>query len=370
MTIHSAVQSVVDQFQVNGEFLRAQSHGTGHINDTYVVYLLRGGIEVPYIFQRINHTVFPNPPLVMENIVRVTRHIRQKLEARSKNTENISRHVLTVIFTHEGLSYYRDSEGNYWRAYIFIDRARSYDTLQSMDQVFQVARMFGQFQEMLHDFPEPPLHETIPGFHNGGKRLNDFQEALEADPANRAKMAAPEIDFVMTHASLFNVLPDLVKTGKIPIRVTHNDTKINNVLLEDSTGEGVCVIDLDTVMPGLLLYDFGDLARTTLSPTDEDEQDLAKISVEIPRFEAILNGFLSAAGNILTHTEWDFLVFSTKMMTQMIGMRFLTDYLSGDVYFKICRRDHNLDRCRAQFRLVQSIMEHEEEMNTIIKRFI
>ncbi len=370
MTIHSDIQSVVNQFQIDGEFLSAQPHGTGHINDTYVAHLLQGGIDVPYIFQRINHNVFPNPPLVMENIVRVTRHIRQKLEARVKNRENISRFVLTVIFTHEGFSYYRDPEGNYWRAYIFINRARSYDTLQSVDQVFQVARMFGQFQEMLHDFPEPPLHETIPDFHNGGKRLKDFQEALEADPYNRAKMAAPEIDFVMANASLFNVLPDLVEKDKIPMRVAHNDTKINNVLLEDITGEGMCVIDLDTVMPGLSLYDFGDLARTTLSPTEEDEQNLSKISVEIPRFEAISNGFLSSAGKILTQTEWDFLVFSTKMMTQMIGIRFLTDYLLGDIYFKIHRRDHNLDRCRAQFKLVQSIMEHEEEMNAIIERFI
>lgn len=362
------IQTIVRQFQISGEFISARSHGSGHINDTFIVNFLQGGMEVPHIFQRINHNIFPNPPLMMENIVRVTQHIRQKLKAR--NVANISRHVLTVIFTHEGLSYYKDTNGNYWRAYIFIDRARSYDLLQSVDQAFQVARMFGHFQEMLHDFPGPPLHETIPDFHNGIKRMKDLHKALERDTHNRAKATKPEIDFILANASSFEILPDLVKKGELPVRAAHNDTKINNVMVDETTGEGVCVIDLDTVMPGLSLYDFGDLARTTLSPTDEDECDLSKISVEIPMFETILKGFLHHAGKILTQTELDYLIFSSKIMTLIIGLRFLTDYLSGDTYFKIHRESHNLDRCRTQFKLVQSIIEHEEEMNKILQRYL
>ncbi len=364
MNIKNHISRAAKQFRIDGRFLEARTHGSGHINDTYVVYFQQGGAKVPYILQRINHQVFHHPELMMENIVRVTQHMRQKLEMR--NEKDISRHVLTVILTHDGLGYYRDPEGNYWRAYNYIGNAGTYDLLHSTDQVFEVARMFGQFLEMLHDFPDPPLHETIPGFHNGPERLEAFQKALETDAFNRAKNAKPEIDFVLAHTGLFDVLPALVKKGKIPVRAVHNDTKVNNVLLDDTTGKGVCVIDLDTVMPGLSLYDFGDLARTTLSLADEDERDLSGVSVQMPRFQALLKGFLSAAGGILTQTERDYLVFSTKMMTQIIGIRFLTDYLSGDIYFKTHRRGHNLDRCRTQFKLVRSIMEHEDEMNAMV----
>lgn len=363
----SNVSLVLRQFRVEGAFLNARPTGSGHINDTYLAQVQRAGHIVSYIVQRINRHVFPNPPAMMENIVRVTLHIRRKLEARG--VRDISRRVLRVTLTLDGSPYFRDPEGNYWRVYDYIEKARSYDTLGSFGQAFEAARLFGGFLEMLRDFPDPPLHETIPGFHDGQKRLEAFQKALAGDPFGRAKTARPEIDFASTQAGLFAVLPSLVKEGKIPMRATHNDTKVNNALLDETTGDGVCVIDLDTVMPGLSLYDFGDLARSTLCSAAEDEPDTSRIEVDISRFEAILRGFLATAGGILTETERNCLVFSTKMMTQIIGVRFLTDYLLGDTYFKVHREGHNLDRCRRQFKLVRSIMENEERMEALVKKY-
>jgi hypothetical protein len=362
------IESIVKQFRIEGEFLDARSYGTGHLHDTFLVNIIDNQQHVPYIFQRINHFAFRNPSELMENIVRVTRFIRQKLEAQKFTNSDISRRVLTVILTRDGAAFYKDTEGNYWRVYIFIKGAQTYDVLDSLDQAFQVAYMFGQFLDLLQDFPAPPLHESIPDFHDGPKRLKEFQEALASDLHNRAKTAKAEIDFLLDHASMFDVIPDLVQKNKIPIRVTHNDPKVNNVMLDDVTGKGVCVIDLDTVMNGVSLYDFGDLARSTLSSTDEDERNLSKVFVEIPRFETILKGFFAGVGESLTQTEQDYLVFSSKLMTLLIGMRFLTDYLRGDVYFKVHRQGHNLDRCRRQFKLVQSILKNEEEMNTLCLR--
>ncbi|NIM14338.1 MAG: phosphotransferase [Candidatus Aminicenantes bacterium] len=359
---------IARQFQPGGECLDARSYGTGHIHDTYLVNIRQKGRCVPYIFQRINRYVFPDPPGVMENIVRVTRHIRQKLETQGISEGEIDRRVLRVIPTHDGGSYYLDPENNYWRAYVFIRGARTYDVLSSNEQLFQVAYMFGRFMAMLEDLAGPPLHETIPDFHNGRKRLKDFQEALASDSHNRAAAAKSEIDFLLDRASMFDILPGLVQEGKIPVRITHNDTKVNNIMLDDITGEGVCVIDLDTVMSGLSLYDFGDLGRTTLSPMAEDERDLSGVSVELSRFETILNGFLVGVGGSLNRVERNYLVFSIKLMTLLIGMRFLTDYLQGDPYYKVHREGHNLDRCRRQFRLVQSITDCEEEMNAIVER--
>lgn len=362
------IKVVVKQFRIEGEFLDARPYGTGHLHDTFVVNMIDHQQHVPYIFQRINHFVFRNPPVLMENIVRVTRFIGQKLEAQHLSKTEISRRVLTVILTRDGSAFYRDTQGNYWRAYIFIKGAHTYDVPDSLDQVFQVAYMFGQFLELLRDFPGPPLHEAIADFHNGPKRLKDFQEALAADLHNRAKTAKPEIDFLFAHSSLFGVIPDLVQKNKIPTRVTHNDPKVNNVMLDDVTGKGLCVIDLDTVMKGVSLYDFGDLVRSGLSTTDESERNLSKVFVELPRFETLLKGFVAGVGESLCQSERDHLVFSSKLMTLLIGMRFLTDYLRGDVYFKVHRQGHNLDRCRRQFKLVQSILEHEEEMNALCLR--
>lgn len=361
------IKDITEQFQIYGDFVNSEPYGTGHINDTFLINFNQGGTIVPYIFQRINHNVFKDPPLLMENIVRVTSHIRKKLEI--ENINDISRRVLTVIFTKHGLSYYNDPDGNFWRAYFFITNAKTYDILHSTEQIYQVARTFGLFQKMLADFPDPPLHETIPDFHNGPKRFVTFQRVLKDDCLNKAKNAGAEIDFLLKQASIFDVLQDLAQRGKIPLRITHNDTKINNIPLDISTGEGVCVLDLDTVMPGLSLYDFGDLARTTLSTAAEDEQDLSKVKVDMKRFEYVFRGYLSTVGEAFNQVEKNNLVLSIKMITQLIGMRFLTDYLLGDIYFKIHRKDHNLERCRSQFKLVQSVIENEEKMLALIDEY-
>jgi hypothetical protein len=368
MTGQWSIKSICRQFRVEGEFLGAQAHGSGHLHDTFLVKMKNIPGSASYIFQRINHKAFLNPPALMENILRVTRFIRQKLEALFLTDIEISRRVLTVISTIQGKPFYKDSNGNYWRAYIFIDNTTTYDTLHSLDQAYQAAFMFGRFLNLLEDFPSPPLHETIANFHDGPHRLKAFRHALASDILNRAKAAKPEIGFLEGQASTFDVIPGLVQRKMIPLRVTHNDTKINNVLFDETTGTGICVIDLDTVMSGVSLYDFGDLARTTLSPLAEDERDLTGLAVEIPRFEAIFKGFLAGAAGSLTRSECDYLVFSTRLMPLLIGMRFLTDYLRGDLYFKISRPGHNLDRCRRQFKLVQSIIEQEDKMTAIALR--
>ena len=360
---------ISQQFRLNGEFLSAQPYGSGHLHDTFLLRTKSRQKPNSYILQRINPIAFHDPPALMENITRVTRFIRQKIESKFLTNSDILRRVLTVIYTNNGENLYKDNEANYWRAYIFIEKAKTYDTLPSLDLAYQVAFMFGQFLKLLEDFPPPPLYETIANFHNGPQRLKDFYRTLSSDPLNRAKTAKTEINFLGSYASLFAVLPDLLQNKKIPVRVTHNDTKINNVLLDETSGIGLCVIDLDTVMNGVSLYDFGDLARSALSPLEEDARDLTPLKVEMPRFEAILKGFLTGAAGSLTRSEIDHLVFSTQLMPLLIGMRFLSDYLQGDIYFKVLRSSHNLDRCRRQFKLVQSIKEHEDEMLTIAQQY-
>jgi hypothetical protein len=351
--------SIINHFQVTGQCTDARPYGTGHLHDTYRVG--------DYILQRINHFAFRDVPALMDNIVRVTRHIRTRLEQEGAGEAELSRCVLTVIPTQEGGSFYRDEGGQFWRMYRFIPHTRSYDLVHSPEMLFQASYKFGEFLRLLDDLPGPPLHDTIPDFHNGPKRFEDFKSAVSFDAFNRAKSASGDIDFVLTHASLFAEVPELLKRGEIPLRATHNDTKVNNVLLDEESGKGVCVIDLDTVMPGVSLYDFGDLVRTTLSIKAEDERELSGVYVDISRFRTILKGFLAGAGESLTDFEKKRLVFSAVLMTLLIGMRFLSDYLEGDPYFKIHRPGQNLDRARRQFKLVQSIIEHEGEMQQVLE---
>ena len=312
-----------------------------------------------YIFQRINCGIFKNPVALMENIQRVTDHLRNKCA----NLLDAHRRVLTLVPKPDGTPYHRDVEGNFWRAYIFIENARSFDVVESPRQAFQAAKAFGQFQTMLADLPAPRLHDTIPDFHHTPKRFAALKNAIQADTVNRAVLAQREIAFALRHEGICQQLLD----AKLPERVTHNDTKFNNVMLEDATGEGICVIDLDTVMPGLALYDFGDMVRTTTSPAKEDEKDLSKVTMQFPMFEALARGYLSTAADFLTPAEKKFLPFAGKLITFEIGLRFLTDYLCGDTYFKVQREEHNLDRCRTQFKLVESIEQQEELMSKLVE---
>jgi hypothetical protein len=359
---------IVDRFCVRGTFLDAQPYGSGHINDTYAVVIDRGGSSVRYILQRINHTVFADPPSLMENISRVTRHLNRKKSERGE--DDVSRRTLTVIPVKTGGDYYRDPAGNYWRMYIFIEGARTYDIITSVDQACQAAKAFGEFQRDLIDLPGSPLHDTIPEFHNGISRFNTFQSILEKDPRGRAECARDEIAFLLDHKTLLELIPQLIRSGAVPVRITHNDTKLNNVMIDDRTGEGICVIDLDTVMPGSVLYDFGDMVRTSTITAPEDERDLSKVSMSMPFFKAVARGYLSTANHFLNNAERTHLVTAGKVMPLIIGMRFLTDYLAGDQYFKTQRENHNLDRCRTQFQLQKSIMAQEQEMKAVIKEYI
>jgi hypothetical protein len=355
------IKSISESFQIQGHLLSAEPYGSGHINDTYCAAYDQGGATVRYIHQRINHEVFKNPVSLMENIQRVTTHLHAKLAGEF----DIGRKALTVIPARDGQSFYRDAAGNYWRTYIFIEKARTYDAVESPQQAFEAAKAFGRFQQLLGDLPAPRLHETVPNFHHTPKRFEALVKAIEADTVNRASQARAEINFAIERAGMTGML---LNAG-LPERITHNDTKFNNVMLDDATGEGICVLDLDTVMPGLALYDFGDQVRTATSPAKEDERDLSKVHMKMLMFEALVRGYLTGAEVFLTKAEKQYLAFSGKLITFEIGIRFLTDFLIGDTYFKVHREGHNLDRCRTQFKLVESIEQQEERMSKFVENY-
>jgi len=355
------MRHITRQFQIFGDFVSCERYGSGHINDTYQVTYDVAGQPVRYLLQRISHVVFKDPPRVQENILRVTRHITAKL---GDSTETCRR-TLTVIPTQDGQPVYHDADGNWWRLYLFIVNAQTYDIIQNTDQAFCVGRAFAAFQNQLADLPAPRLHETIPDFHNTVKRFEAFQAALHADRFNRAGDIKPEIAFLESRAGLCSRLLDRHAKGEIPERITHNDTKINNVMLDDATGQGICIIDLDTVMPGLALYDFGDMCRSGTASAAEDEQDLRNVHSRLDMFRAIAQGYCSAAA-FLTAAEKEELAFSARLITMTIAIRFLTDYLSGDLYFKIKRPSHNLDRFRMQSKMILSMEAQSDEMEAII----
>jgi len=354
----SEPRSIAREFQIDGEFVEAAPYGSGHINDTYCVAFDQVGTRVRYILQRINQKVFKNPSGLMENVQRVTSHLARKLGSEP----DFLRRALTLIPARDGRPYVLDPKGNCWRTYLFIEKAQCYDAVQSSQQAFEAAKAFGRFQKLLADLPAPRLHDTIPDFHHTPKRFTALESAIQEDIVNRAQAAKAEIEFALRHKSMTSALLD----ANLPERVTHNDTKLNNVMLDDATGEGICVIDLDTVMPGFALYDFGDMVRTTTSPVKEDERDLSQVKMQFPMFEALARGYVASASSFLTKTEKSLLAFSGKLVTFEIGIRFLRDYLVGDSYFKVHREAHNLDRCRAQFKLVESIAQQEEKMAGLI----
>jgi hypothetical protein len=353
------VDSVASQFQIEGGFVGASPYGSGHINDTYCAIFDRAGITTRYILQRINHNIFKKPVALMENIQRVTSHLAKQVAGE----RDASRRVLTLIPAHDGQAWHEDAQGSYWRAYRFIEGASTYDAVVSPEQAFQAAKAFGRFQQLLVSLPAPRLHDTIPDFHHTPKRFAALERAIESDLVGRAILAKPEIDFALARKPIVSMLLD----ANLPERVTHNDTKLNNVMIDDASGEGICVIDLDTVMPGLAPYDFGDMVRATTSPAMEDERDLSRVTMQFPMFEALVRGYLNSAGSFLTNTEKEYLVFSGKLITFETGIRFLADYLLGDTYYKVHREGQNLDRCRTQFRLVESIEQQEARMDRLIR---
>ncbi|RPF48633.1 phosphotransferase family enzyme [Hydrogenoanaerobacterium saccharovorans] len=362
------LRCVVDCFSVEGEFAGALPYGSGHINDTFAAYYqLADGTSKRYILQRINTHVFKDPKAVMENVIGVTHYLGKEIV---KAGGDPIRETLNLIATKNGEYYHVDEDGGFWRMYIFIEDTTTYQMVKNAADFYNSARAFGKFQLLLADYPAATLHETIPLFHNTVDRVRQFKEALAANATGRANDVCDEIEFVLAREADTHVLVDQLADGKLPLRVTHNDTKLNNVLIDNATGEGICIIDLDTVMPGLSLYDFGDSIRFGATTAAEDEPDLSKVNFDISLFEAYTKGYLEVAGKVLTANEIQNLPMGAKLMTLECGMRFLADHIAGDTYFKIHREGHNLDRARTQFKLVADMEQQWDEMHKVVKKYI
>ncbi len=353
------LKKIIGQFNVTDG---ATPYGKGHINDTY----LSNACEPRYILQRINHNVFKRPQDVMENIVHVTEHLRKKIEAEGGDPK---RETLNLVRTHEGEPYYVTPEGDYFRMYEFIEGAQTYEIVEEPIHFYNAAKAFAKFQQRLADFPAEKLHETIPNFHDTTDRFRQLKEAIANDKAGRLKDVQAEVEFALAREKDASVIVDAIKEGTVPLRVTHNDTKYNNIMIDDETGLGICVIDLDTVMPGSLLYDYGDSLRFGTNPADEDEKDLSKVYCDLNLFEMFTKGYMEELKDVMTPREKELMPFAAKLMTYECGIRFLADYLNGDTYFKVKRPEHNLDRCRTQFKLVKDMEEKENLMKEIVKKY-
>lgn len=361
------IQEAIENIQFEGTYVEHMPYGSGHINDTFaVVFQQADGSRRRYILQRMNHEIFKDPEALMENINNVTSFLRKKILEAGGDPE---RETLNVVPAKDGKSFFKDSIGSYWRGYVFIEGATSYDKVEKPEHFYQSAVAFGNFQKLLADYPAATLHETIPDFHNTTVRFETFKKAVQDDVMGRAKDVQAEIDFAMAREEDASVLMNMLKKGELPLRVTHNDTKLNNIMIDDKTGKGICVIDLDTVMPGLALNDFGDSIRFGANPAAEDEKDLSKVWVDLSLFESFTKGFLEACGNSLTDNEIEMMPMGAKLMTFECGIRFLTDYLQGDTYFKVHREGHNLDRCRTQFKLVADMEEKWDQMKAIVEKY-
>lgn len=353
------LKEVVFQFIEQDDNVKIDPLGKGHINDSYKVE--SGNKE--YVLQRINHNIFKNVHELQNNIYRVTSHIRAKLQA--KGVSDVERRVLTLIPTHDGALYYKDSNGDYWRVTLFIKDSKSYEEINS-DLAYRAGMAFGDFQKMLEDIPGEPLFETIPNFHNMESRLEAFRESVNANRAGRLDEVADLVKEIEDRAEEMCKAERLHREGKLPKRINHCDTKVNNVLF-DADDHVLCVVDLDTVMPGYVLSDFGDFIRTGANTGAEDDKNLENVSVNLDIFEAYAKGYLKHAASFLTDIEIDNLAFGAKLLTYMQTVRFFTDYIDGDTYYKIAYPEHNLVRTKSQFKLLQSLEENFDKMRQIVR---
>ncbi len=359
-----SLKDISSHFRVYGDFVKAVPFGSGHINSTYKVVFNQSGVFVSYIFQKINTDIFKDPYAVMDNISRVVSHLKNKLN----DFDDVSRRVLTIIPTSDNKLFYKDHLNNYWRAYCFINNVTCYDVLQTPEQAYKAAKAFGEFQKMLVDIPGGRLIDTIPNFHNTQMRYEEFERVLNEDIGNRAAKVTREIEFILTRKKYLEKFIELKNSGNLPERICHNDTKLNNIMIDNETDEGICVIDLDIVMPGFVMYDFGDMIRTGTSPVVEDEPDYTKVVMRMHLFKALAKGYMDSARDFLTEVEKDNLAFGGLIITYEQAIRFLTDYLQMDTYYKINREGHNLDRTRTQIALIESIESQMDEMNYFIKK--
>jgi Ser/Thr protein kinase RdoA (MazF antagonist) len=352
------LESVVRRFHTGGAFAGAEALSGGHIHDSYCVTVKAAGGPERFLLQRINTHVFPRVDALIENVARVTEHVTACVAGQP----DAVRRALQLVPDEHGFLHC-DPESGYWRMFQWIEGAHAPDRAETPEQAFRMAQAFGRFQQQLSSLPGPPLHETIAGFHDTPRRFAALEQAISADAVGRATAARREIEFALARKPM---TVQIVNAG-LPERAAHYDPKPSNVLMDDATGEALCVIDLDTTMPGLAVYDFGDMVRAASSPTAEDERNLSLVEMRMKFFEALARGYLSAAGGFLTRAEKDHLVLAAKMITFENGVRFLADYLAGDTYYKTTRAGQNLDRCRTHFKLVESIERQEEAMMRVIE---
>ena len=357
----------IESFQLDGEVIHIGRHGSGHINDTFLLKLRKNdGAEARVILQRMNKSIFTKPVELMENVMGVTSFLRERIIENGGDPE---RETLNIITTEDGKPYFVDSDREYWRCYKYIEGTTCYDKVECLEDFYESAVAFGNFQRLLADYPAETLHETIKGFHDTKARYKVFEKAVADDVCGRADSVKEEIEFYRSHKHIAEVFGDMLEKGELPLRVTHNDTKLNNVMIDNETHRGICVIDLDTVMPGLAMNDFGDSIRFGASTAAEDEKELDKVWCDMKLFEVYTKGFIEGCGGKLTEKEIELLPMGAMVMTYECGMRFLTDHLEGDTYFKIHRENHNLDRARTQMKLVKDMEMKWKIMKAIVKKY-
>ena len=359
--------SIISNFNIAGTLVSCERYGEGHINQTYLAITEKDGVRTDYILQKINSKLFHPVEKLMNNIRLVTEFNRERIQKAGGNPD---RESLTIVYTKDGNSFYHCAEcDGYYRVYKFITDAVAYQVVEKPEHFYQSAVAFGNFANLLAEFDATELYEILPNFHNTVKRFKDFSSSLNADKMNRAKDVQKEINFVLDRKEYCSKIVDLLSSGEMPTKVTHNDTKLNNVMLDVDTGEPVAVIDLDTIMPGSICYDFGDSIRFGCNPAAEDEKDLSKVNFDINLFEQYVKGYLSALGDSITKVEKDNLAFGAILMTYECGMRFLSDYLDGDVYFHTKREGQNLDRARTQFKLIEDMERVYSQMLDIVNKY-
>lgn len=362
----TAIREIANKFCIRGEYQDFKQNTAGLINKTFIVRSKEGDKVYHYVLQTVNTAVFTHPKELIRNISSVTGFLRKKIK---QSGGDASRETLCLIPTHDGELYYIDPDGKFWRMYNYIEGARTYDLVENDEMFYRCGKGFGHFQRLLADYPADTLYPTIPRFHDTPNRLCDFKRAIEENRAGRAAQVAREIAGYLAHADFCDCVTKYIENGEVPVRVTHNDTKLNNIMIDCHSGEAICVIDLDTVMPGSALYDFGDAIRYGANNAVEDEKDLSKVYLRKDLFRAFTKGFLEEASSSLTERELALIPESAVLMTLECGMRFLGDYLNGDVYFGIRYPEHNLDRARTQLKLVNDMLANLDEMHAIVDSY-
>lgn len=360
------IPEVAAAFRTQGELTEYRPYGNGHINDTFLVRCTQDGLSRRYVLQRMNHEIFKDPLALMQNIKNITDYMKKRIAERGGDP---SRETLNLVPLKDDSLLYQDAQGFYWRMFLFVEDSVTFEQVENAEDFYRSGRAFGHFQMLLAEYPAQNLTETIAGFHDTPARFAAFQRAVAEDVCERAHTAQEEIAFLLARESELSAAMDMLQEGKLPLRVTHNDTKLNNILFDARTKDALCIIDLDTVMPGLSIFDFGDSIRFGANTAAEDERDVGRVSLSLELFESYTKGFLESCGEQLTPQEVRMLPMGAKLMTLECGMRFLADYLQGDVYFHTACPEHNLIRCRTQLALVADMEQKWEAMKAIVKKY-